>query len=66
MKRREFIIGLGGVATAWPLLSRAQQVRKPAKIGVLSVGATTSDMIGPTPKYPLVKDRTVNPWPTLD
>lgn len=34
MKRREFIVALGGVAV-WPLVSRAQQVGKVYRIGIL-------------------------------
>jgi putative ABC transport system substrate-binding protein len=36
MRRREFLNVLGGAVTAWPAMVRAQQLKRPLRIGVVS------------------------------
>jgi putative ABC transport system substrate-binding protein len=42
MRRREFIALISGAAVAWPVNLRAQQVKKPIRIGLLPVGSPSN------------------------
>src|SRR5438552_5757282 len=54
MRRREFI-GALLAPLFWPNILHAQQGRRPAHIGVLTVGSTTAEMTGPEPQSQVVK-----------
>jgi hypothetical protein len=38
MRRRDFVVAIGGATLAWPLAARAQQPEKVRKIGYLTPG----------------------------
>jgi len=55
MDRREFFAALAGASLVWPIVLQAQQGRKLARIGLLTVGSTTAEMMGPEPQSPVIK-----------
>jgi putative ABC transport system substrate-binding protein len=55
MRRRDLVALLVGAALGGPRDAGAQSTTKVHRIGVLTVGSTTEDMVGPDPENPYVR-----------
>jgi putative ABC transport system substrate-binding protein len=55
MDRRKFVGGLAGASLVWPNVLQAQQGRKLARVGLLTVGSTTAEMTGPEPQSSVIR-----------
>jgi putative ABC transport system substrate-binding protein len=55
VRRREFVAALAGATLLWPKVLQAQQARKLARVGLLTVGSTTAEMAGPEPQSSVIR-----------
>ncbi len=55
VRRREFVAALAGTTLLWPKVLQAQQARKLARVGLLTVGSTTAEMAGPEPQSSVIR-----------
>jgi putative tryptophan/tyrosine transport system substrate-binding protein len=55
MNRRRFIGLTGAVALTWPISARTQAASRVTRIGVVSIGSPTADMMGPLPRNRTVR-----------
>jgi len=55
MNRRRFIGLTGAVALTWPISARTQAASRVTRIGIVSIGSPTADMMGPLPRNRTVR-----------
>ena len=55
MNRRQIVRALASASLLWPDVLSAQQSRKAARVGLLTVGSTTAEMTGPDPQSSVVR-----------
>ncbi|MGX4773535.1 ABC transporter substrate-binding protein [Bradyrhizobium guangdongense] len=55
MDRRSFVRSIGFATLTWPMAVRAETSRRPARLGIVSIGGPTADMTGPLPRNRTVR-----------